>query len=118
MINNVVTEATNTNTKLENKMSNAINRDFSVSPSQLVAIGGANWDLYASGNGKLVSIPKPGNDASASYYGDRAHVKKLIANGWFTSTLTDFGFEYLSFNGLHSRLITPRNGKTFGLLSH
>ena len=95
------------------------NKDFNVNPSNLVAIGTANWDLYAVGDsGKLVSIPKPGNDASASHFGDRHHVKKLISNGWFTSRLTDFGFEYLNLNGLHSRLITPRNGKTFGLLSH
>lgn len=95
-----------------------LNKTFKRDPKKLVSIGTANWDLYAGDNGMLVSIPKPGNDASASFFGRRSHVRKLIVNGWFDDRLTDFGFEYLDFNGLHSRLITPRNGKRFGLLSN
>lgn len=71
-------------------------------PLVLFAIGGkpednycSNWDIYADSKGTLYSIARPGSGASGSYFGDAAHVKRLMKQGYFSDTLTAYGEKLL-----------------------
>ena len=69
---------------------------------KLAFIGNSNWDIYTDDNGRLSSIPKPGNDASSSHFGDKHHILKLMRQGYFNDTATDAGLELME--GLHTRI--------------
>lgn len=78
-------------------------------------IGTANWDIFLhKDSGSLSAIPKPGNSASKSGYGDKHHVKKLMEEGYFADTPTEAGLELLE--GLYSVLpqeLSIHNNKTW-----
>ena len=75
---------------------------------KLAFIGSSNWDIWDAGNGRLVAIPKNGNDASGSHFGDRHHIKRLINNGFFNDVATDHGLEIM--HGIHTKIL-PCGGK-------
>lgn len=72
-----------------------MNRDFS--NSKLFAIGNGNWDYYIDkpwtdnpDKWAIWFVPKkPGCDYG--YMGDVQHIKKLIRNGYWDHTFTEFG---------------------------
>lgn len=64
----------------------------------LFAIGGKkendfcdNWDIYANKEGTLYSIARPNSGCGNSYFGDKNHIKRLIKQGLFSDTLTEYG---------------------------
>ena len=81
-----------------------------------LTIGTANWDLYLTDTGALSSEPKLGTGAESSYFGDRDHIKRLMAAGyWSEDTIwLDAGLEYMS--GLHSALYQDSKGDRFAIL--
>jgi len=53
------------------------------------------WDIYMDANGKLWSVAiDEGRQDSA--YGDMAHVRRLMSNGYFSAIATEAGLEALS----------------------
>lgn len=44
--------------------------------SKIFELNSGNWNLMQLKNGSFISIPKDGNTASPSYYGDLEHTKK------------------------------------------
>lgn len=71
---------------------------------QLAFIGDANWDIYVDSKEHLWAVPKPEcPDCIETTFGDKKHVLKLMANGWFTDTPTEVGLKLLE--GLRSKLL-------------
>lgn len=71
---------------------------------QLAFIGSANWDIYLGFDGNLWAVPKPEHpDCHETYFGNRDHIKKLMANGWFDDEPTEVGLALME--GLQSRLL-------------
>lgn len=72
---------------------------FFNTPLKLFAIGGNendhfcdNWDIYADTKGYLYSIARQAAaDCKNSYFGDVKHIKRLMRQGYFSDTLTDYG---------------------------
>ena len=69
----------------------------------LFAIGGkpengfsSNWDLYIDDRGTIYSIAREGSTAHGTYYGDKNHIKRLIREGHFSDTLTEYGQSSMS----------------------
>jgi len=72
----------------------------------LFAIGGTesdgfsdNWDIYADKEGTLYSIARPGTSCQNSYFGDCRHISRLMRQGYFRDTLTEYGRELMQKNG-------------------
>lgn len=83
---------------------------------QLAFVGDANWDLWVDNDGRLSSIPKPEiTGCKSSGFGDKYHIKRLMSKGYFRCVPNEVGLELMS--GLHSKIITPENGKPFVMLS-
>lgn len=84
-------------------------------PMQKVIIGTANWDIHADQKGRLWSIPKPEiKGCESSGFGDKYHIKKLMANGIDQGQFTEAGLELMA--GLHSVIHTDSHGKQFSVL--
>lgn len=82
---------------------------------KLAFIGDSNWDIYVLPNKSLRAVPKPDkNSAEESFFGDKQHIRLLMANGYFHDKPTEVGLELLE--GLHSKLCRDSRGNNYSLL--
>lgn len=84
----------------------------------LVFTSSSNWDIWVDAKGVLWSVPKNTKlDCHCSFFGNKHHIKRLIAEGCFLSSEspTEAGLEFLE--GLHSHLVTPVGDLPLWLLS-
>lgn len=70
----------------------------------LFAIGGSlkddfctNWDIYATEDGTLYSIARNGSGCRNTYFGDVNHIRHLMREGYWSSTLTPYGFKLMNY---------------------
>jgi len=92
---------------------------FDMSRLTKAFIGDANWDIYVDEKGALYSVAKPECRGENGYnmdtfFGDKHHIRRLMAKGYFTCKPTDAGLGILS--GLCSVIYTPENSAPFSIL--
>lgn len=75
-------------------------------PLFLFAIGGNvnddfsdNWDIYATKSGYLFSIARAGSTAGHSCFGTVDHIYRLMRQGHFSDTLTEYGKKLMNEKG-------------------
>ena len=89
---------------------------------RLLFTGDSNWDLYLDDNGSTIwSISKDGNEKGNSFFGTKAHIKRLIER--YTHDAVDFIDSHQPtelarelFSGMAHHLITPERNKPFWIL--
>ena len=57
-----------------------------------IAALASNWEVYTDGRDHYYSIAKPNSGAETSFFGDAAHVRRLIRRGYMRAAdLTKLG---------------------------
>ena len=80
----------------------------------LCFVGTANWDIYSTASGGLVALRKDGDTRGDSAYGDKHHIRRLMANGWFNDVPTEQGLAFMQ--GLYSCIYHMGTEKQFSVL--
>lgn len=71
---------------------------------KLAFTGTANWDIWANDEGKCIALAKLNSGASDSHFGDLNHIRRLIAQGYFDGTPTEYGLTLLS--GMYTAILS------------